>query len=1590
MSSRRRTRGWNTSAHVQTLESRTLLSNLAMQSLTADGFSQVILTYELDSQAPAFNINFYRSSDRSYGGDTLIDTVALSAPADLTPGLHVKTFAIGSGASLVGLPGAGSAEVAESYSIFGVASLVDSVFADNVALFEGVYHLPTKEVFVQTGGAADTVSIDATARLTVNGRSYAYAATDVSRFRVRTHDGDDLVDGVSAAKALWVHAGSGNDTLVGGTVADTLFGGAGDDSFSGGRGNDVFDGGDGSDAYLAIGSVDGTDRIQDTGASGVDRILARANATLIRVAGPFSQSGSGIEEISANGFSEVSINAASGDDSLNFSGMTLTGITVIDSGAGIDTVVAGAGDEVIRGGDGNDTITGGAGRDVAVFAGNQASYSIVVSEGVVKVTDLDPLTHGNDGIDTLQGVEFLRFRDGETLAPSANTPPVAANDVFAFSEDIASTIIDVLANDTDVDYGDTKRVIEVDGSGTDGWLELIIIYGVGVGVWHPGIPAILGTASPAPDGQGILYSTAGALQGLRSGQTATEQIFYVMADAAGAPSAAAVTLTITGVNDAPIAVADFLDLAGNAAPQTIAVLANDTDVDVGDTKRVVSVNTTGLRGAVSIAADGSNVVYTMGDAFLSLLDGETATETFRYTMSDADGALSTAVVTLTIRGGNDTPVAVNDSALATENGAAVVIDVLANDTDPDAGDTKKVVGVAAAGLSGSVAIASDGSNVVYTIGSAFQHLKAGETAVETFAYTMQDAGGASSTAHVSVTVTGINDNPVARPDTVSIGEDDAPKTFDVLANDTDADAGDTRQVIAVDGSRLKGSVVISPDGTSVIYSVGSTLQSLRVGQVATETFTYTMVDSAGVQSTATVTVTVAGANDAPVAAANAVSVFEDTASVVIPVLGNDTDADTGDTKRVVSVDTTGLQGTVRIPANGGSVTYVVGRAFQMLTTGQTATDTFTYTMADSAGALSTATVTVTVTGSTDGPIPNPDGVAAHEDGGQISIDVLANDQNDLGLESSHSIVSIDGNGSPATIELIIIYGVGVGIVNPGFPAVKGTIAIAPDGKSVLYTPHQSLKAGQTEVDFFKYTVGDSSGRMRTAIVSVTVTGANDGPIAVADTLTVAYNAPPTSIDVLANDTDLDADDTKRVVSVDGSGLLGSVAMAADGSGVSYSVGDAFLGLSFGQTATETFSYTMADAAGLQSTASVVVTVTGRNQAPTAVDDAATAYEDGAPITIAVLENDIDGDLAAGDTRTLVSFDASGLQGTVSLSADGNSLIYDVGSAFQHLKAGATAVETFTYIMQDSLGVQSSATVAVTVTGVNDGPTAVADSKTISEDSSTISLDVRENDIEIDEDDPLQVVTIDTTGVLGQVSIGSGGLAINYTVGGAFQHLNNGETATETFSYTIRDSAGAVSTALVTITIVGANEPVVYVNPPPPPPGAIVGGAGDDIITGTSGADVIYGQAGDDQIAAGDGNDTVFGGAGRDTIDGGDGNDIINGGSDRDDLTGGKGADTFRYYLASESTPAGFDRIRDFDRLQGDKIDLSLIDASTVVGGNNAFVIANAFTRVAGQLVLTAGSSGVWTVLGDVNGDGVADLQIEVRSKSTLTFEDFVL
>ena len=169
---------------------------------------------------------------------------------------------------------------------------------------------------------------------------------------------------------------------------------------------------------------------------------------------------------------------------------------------------------------------------------------------------------------------------------------------------------------------------------------------------------------------------------------------------------------------------------------------------------------------------------------------------------------------------------------------------------------------------------------------------------------------------------------------------------------------------------------------------------------------------------------------------------------------------------------------------------------------------------------------------------------------------------------------------------------------------------------------------------------------------------------------------------------------------------------------------------------------------------------------------------------------------------------------------------------------------------------------------------------------------------------------------------------------------------------------------------------------------INGLAGDDLIFALAGDDVIHGGAGFDQIKGGLGKDQLFGDGGEDLLKGEEGNDLLVGGRGRDVQIGGTGRDTFDFNKAVESrVGANHDLVKGFSHAQHDKINLQTIDADTTAGGNQAFdfIGGAVFTGAAGELRLSAG-----LLLGDTNGNGIADFEIKVTGIGAGSNSDFVL
>lgn len=163
--------------------------------------------------------------------------------------------------------------------------------------------------------------------------------------------------------------------------------------------------------------------------------------------------------------------------------------------------------------------------------------------------------------------------------------------------------------------------------------------------------------------------------------------------------------------------------------------------------------------------------------------------------------------------------------------------------------------------------------------------------------------------------------------------------------------------------------------------------------------------------------------------------------------------------------------------------------------------------------------------------------------------------------------------------------------------------------------------------------------------------------------------------------------------------------------------------------------------------------------------------------------------------------------------------------------------------------------------------------------------------------------------------------------------------------------------------------------------------GDDKVLGGDGADTVYGGNGNDTIAGDAGADRLRGDNGNDSLSGGAGNDILDGSTGQDVMAGGAGADQFIF----NNIEAAGEVIFDFSRAEGDKVSLSALDSNTALTGNQAFAFigTSAFSKVAGQLRYEVSGSDSY-VMGDLNGDGLADFKMLMKNVTSFQSSDFIL
>ncbi|HLA85469.1 MAG TPA: tandem-95 repeat protein, partial [Thermoguttaceae bacterium] len=359
-------------------------------------------------------------------------------------------------------------------------------------------------------------------------------------------------------------------------------------------------------------------------------------------------------------------------------------------------------------------------------------------------------------------------------------------------------------------------------------------------------PALVTAAVSGTSGQ-VVNSQLQLAFGANQNGTATLTIRAT--DSYGETIDTTIVVNVAAVNDAPVTQVGSFS-TNEDTPLTIDLWELVGDLETADAQLNFTVNSPS-GGTAVLQADGHTVLFTPTAEYHGAAG-------FSYSVTDTgDGASPAATVgpvavNITVGAVNDPPTAAGGTATTLED-TAVTVDLRTLVSDKETAVDAMVFAVTG-NQNGTATLLADGHTVQFTPAANFNNLRG----TASFTYTVTDAGDGSAAAitagpaTVTVSVTPVNDLPTAVNDTKSVANN-ASTTIQVLANDTDADLveGDVLSIISFTQGSQGGTVALSGDGKTLVY----TPVSLWDGS-GTETFTYTIKDSTGAESTATVTVIV--------------------------------------------------------------------------------------------------------------------------------------------------------------------------------------------------------------------------------------------------------------------------------------------------------------------------------------------------------------------------------------------------------------------------------------------------------------------------------------------------------------------------------------------------------------------------------------------------------------------------------------------------------------------------------------------------------------------------------------------------------------
>jgi VCBS repeat-containing protein len=721
-------------------------------------------------------------------------------------------------------------------------------------------------------------------------------------------DGNDWLAGGAGNDEL--SAGAGDDVLSGADGDDVLFGGTGDDALIGGRGTDTARFSGNFADYTITASGDKLMVSDTVGADGTDRLKGVETVTFADVSATFS----------GGTFQPVAIGETASvveDGSIAFSASALLSNDAdIDGGSLSVTGVGGAANGTV-------SFTGGIATFVptANYSG-PASFTYTISDGqggtatatvalTVSAVNDAPIgqnasVSGNEDT-AITGTVSATDIDGDTLSyalgagPANGSVTVNPNGSYSYTSNANYNGPDSFTyTASDGNGGTATGTVSVTVNAVN---DAPVLPGVSVSVVEDASTS--GTLT-ATDAEGDTLSFAlgtGAANGTavvnangsygytpNANYSGPDSFTYTVSDGQGGVTPGTVSVSVTGVNDTPVT-AGLTATVDEDKPLSGTLPATDIDGD----SLSFALGGGASNGTAVVNANGS-YTYTPNSAY-------TGPDSFTYTVSDGNGGSVTGTVSLTVANINDAPVTPG-LTVSTAEDVAVAGTLTATDEEGDA--LTFALGNGAA----------NGTALVNANGSYSYTPNADYSGADSFTYTVSDGQGGVTTGTVSVSVTGVNDGgPTAAADnggTVSEDGSISISAASLLGNDTDLD-GDVLTLTGVGGA-VNGSV--SEAGGVITFTPAANYSGPA-------SFTYTVSDGQGGTDTGAVSVTVSGVADMP-ALVTATAIGEAGSSIALSISAGLGD---GDGSETLSVEVSGVPSGVSLSAGadlGGGVWRLTG------------------------------------------------------------------------------------------------------------------------------------------------------------------------------------------------------------------------------------------------------------------------------------------------------------------------------------------------------------------------------------------------------------------------------------------------------------------------------------------------------------------------------------------------------------------------------------------------------------------------------------------------------------------------------------------